>query len=73
LKQREIRTLRNAIINHKPRSIKTATTKEKLLTNSKNDSELEENIDLSIEKESDVTSEGGDNENDFEKQISNDV
>jgi hypothetical protein len=41
-----------------------------LSTNSENDRELEESIDLSIRRESDVTSEGGDNDNGVEGQIS---
>jgi hypothetical protein len=44
-----------------------------LLTNSGNDRELEENINLSIGEESDVTSEGGDDDNNIKKQISKDA
>jgi hypothetical protein len=41
-----------------------------LLTNNENDRELKENINLSIRKESDVTSEGENNNNNIERQIS---
>jgi hypothetical protein len=117
LKQREIRTLRNAIINHKLRSKKTVQLKivdaniytvwceemakklkkgankkqtkkgnarqkkqqqskkrdyrreraYALLTNSRNNRELEESIDLFIGEEFDVTNEGGDNDNGVKK------
>jgi hypothetical protein len=39
----------------------------------RNDRELKKNIDLSIKEEFDVTSEGGDNDNNIEKQISEDA
>jgi hypothetical protein len=44
-----------------------------LSTNSENDRELKKDINLSIGEESDVTTEGGNNNNDIEGQISEDV